>query len=148
MSQFPILVEEDGTRLGTFVHIGEQLGVTAKQVFSWAARRSSNGFPEPARRGVLLGRKVDLYDIDEVRVWHMFYTPTRGRPAPQYPDRGGPAAIGRLLGVDTKQVCKWIDRRASNSCPEPGPDGLYSFSDWTSWRTRYTPSVGGRRRTA
>lgn len=138
----PIIVEEDGTRLGGYTHVAAELRTTPGQVYSWATRRASSRFPEPVRRGVIGGREVDLYDIDRCRVWRIFeYNPQRGkrrRPEGEDPDRGGPADIGRLLGVRTKQVCKWIERRARNASPAPGPDGLYDLAAWSTWHAWYT----------
>lgn len=127
---FPILQEEDGTRLGTLTHIAELLGVTPSRVHGWSVRRASSGFPEPVRQEVFNGRTVDVFDLDDVRVWHLFYVPHRGRPVP-----GGAAEIGRALGVSTKQVSKWVERRASNGCPElaEGEDA------WKAWHAQYSP---------
>jgi hypothetical protein len=138
---FPILVEEDGTRLGTLVHVAETFGVTVKAAWNWAARRENNGFPEPVRRDVLMGRNVALYDLDEIRVWHLFYQPATGRPRPSIsadnPDRGKPSAIAEALEVDVRRVYRWIERRRITKCPEPGTDGLYSISEWRTWYSRW-----------
>lgn len=138
---FPIVVDEDGTRFGTLAHIAETFGVTVKAAWNWADRRDRNGFPEPARRAVLLGRDVALYDLDEVRVWHLFYEPAGGRPRPSVsaddPDRGWPSAVAQDLEVDVRRVYRWIQRRRSVRCPEPGADGLYSIQEWRTWYARW-----------
>lgn len=147
-----IIVEPDGRRLGSHVHIARELGTYRQQVEGWVRNRRTGGFPEPVRRGMVAGREVDLYDLDECRVWRYFvYDPQPGVPLAARtadPTRGAPAAVGRHLGVTTAQVCKWIDARARSGCPVPGEDGLYAFADWEAWlvwyRTEYRPQTGVR----
>lgn len=146
-----IILDEDGSRLMTLSRIADTLGLPRSTVHSWASNREASGFPAPARTGVAITGHddADLYDLDEVRVWHLFeYDPSlRGvakRVRSDDPDRGGPAVIGRLLGVRTKRVSNWIARRANTRCPEPGPDGLYDLREWQEWFPRYAAAVAAK----
>lgn len=153
--QTPILITDEGAHLGTITHIAEALGVSPQQVHAWTERRVNNGCPDPVpginrRSGGYVS--ADWYDIDDWRVWHMFYEPSKVRMSARSedPNRGGAAAVGRLLGVSTKRVCAWIDRRSVNDCPEPGDDGLYDLQEWKGWHATYDPRRSGsnRRRVA
>lgn len=144
-----VVLAEDGTRLMTLSRVADLLGLSRSTVHSWAARRDATGFPMPAQTGVTVTGHddADLYDLGAVRVWHVFeYDPNlRGvklsaRSAD--PARGGPAAVGRHLGVTTKRVCGWIERRADTHCPEPGEDGRYSLAQWEAWHEAWQQRPG------
>lgn len=140
----PIVIAEDGTRLGSVGRVGEALGVTPGQVSRWAERRVTSDFPLPVARGMVAGREVDLYDLDACRVWHLFYDPQHGvqrRARSADPGRGGSAAVARVLGVSDSRVTTWTSRRDRNGCPKPGEDGLYSFAEWKDWLPGYLASL-------
>lgn len=143
----PILVTEDGRRMGTITHVAEALGVSSSQVHTWTTRRVTNGCPEPdpdIRRHSTGHGEADWYDLDDWRVWRLFYDPQHGvqrRARSTDPGRGGPTAVARDLGVSNSRVTTWISRRDRNGCPKPGEDGLYSFAEWKDWLPGYMASL-------
>ena len=64
------------------------------------------------------------------------------------------ADVGRLLGVDRRQVHMWAKRRQHNGFPEPvktlqrgrSEVPLYDPAQVKNWRRRYVPSNGGRQK--
>lgn len=60
--------------------------------------------------------------------------------------------LGRLLGVDRRQVWQWHERRRKNGFPEKIPDPTphadsdprWSVSEVLAWRETYVPNRGGR----
>lgn len=57
------------SRCGGAHEIAAMCYVSANQVKMWAARRRSNGFPEPL---AVFGMGA-LYDLEQVRSWHADY---------------------------------------------------------------------------
>lgn len=144
----PVVLAEDGARLAPLSRIADLLHVARSTMHAWVAAREINGFPLPARTGHIVGHGAgDLYDIDAVRAWRLFdHDPNlRGvqrKHRATDPDRGGPAAIGRMLGVSTKRVCGWIERRDQTGCPQKGEDGRYSFDEWQAWHDAWVQRPG------
>lgn len=138
-----VVYTADDSRLAPLSRVADFMGVPRSTMHAWAKARDLNGFPEPARTGaVITGHaEADLYDIDEVRAWrHFGYRPSRGvsrKDRSGDPTRVGPAAVARALGVTTKSVARWIERRESTGCPEPGEDGKYSLAEWLGWHAQW-----------
>src|SRR5206468_10328577 len=113
------------------------LGVTTKQVCRWIERRASTNCPRPGPDG--------LYALADWEAWHANWH--KPRVIADDPERGGPAAVGRRLGVSVNQVFMWIKRQAMTGCPRPGEDGLYSLTEWEAWHAEWVqrPSVTAAR---
>jgi hypothetical protein len=81
--------------------LATEFGVTRQAVSNWARRRETNGFPQPADRG-LTGHKhghrtTDLYDLQEVRTWREAYIPAPGNPRLAELNRTLPRRAGRNI---------------------------------------------------
>lgn len=65
--------------LGSISEVAAALGEATNQASMWFNRRARNGFPEPveylkASNGVMSAH----FDIDAVRVWRLYYVPSKG----------------------------------------------------------------------
>lgn len=67
--------------LGGVTEIKNEFGVGRNNVAMWAARRASNGFPEP----VMVLAMGSLYDMDEVREWFRNKPEPRNKPKAKEP---------------------------------------------------------------
>lgn len=67
---------------GSWSDIARLLRVTNNQVFTWAKRRHSNGFPEPVGERLRGSQQIiPVFDINEVLTWYSAYDPVpRGAP--------------------------------------------------------------------
>lgn len=76
-----MMVTMGDRELGGVSEIAKERGVGTNQVAMWAARRSTNGFPQP----VVSLAMGNIYDLAEVRAWYASRPEPRNRPKASTP---------------------------------------------------------------